>query len=154
MRQVTQQEYDTALAASAVYRDFCKPYVQKNGWTVIPPDAPKPTFNGAVLDINVHSTNIELFELQRDKPEKFSAYVQEPTAPQRDQTNFLALRRSTVTTWTGEPIGEVVLTGVWHVNNFGGKWRQLAIRTDWNMIYTGREYDSRQFVNFRRQKGD
>ena len=36
--------------------------------------------------------------------------------------------------------------------NMGGRWRQLTIRADWNMSYTGREYDSRQCVNFRKCK--
>ena len=50
MRIPTETEYATAKAALAVYADFSKPYVQRNGWTVIPADAPRPTFDGAPLD--------------------------------------------------------------------------------------------------------
>ena len=142
MRKVSETEYATALTATAAYKAFSAPYLQKNGWTVIPADAPKPQFAGADLDLNLHSTNKELFELERDMPERFSAYT-----PWGDQN------KNAVTAWTGEVIARVTHEGRWFRNNFGGKWRQLTIRADWNQTYTGREYDSRQLVNFRRVKG-
>ena len=142
MRSPNQAEYETAKAALAVYAEFSKPYVQRNGWTVIPADAPRPAFEGVYLSsdrINAYSTTVELFELARDKPEKFSAYVQSP--------------RNAITTWTGEEIGVVCDCGAWHRNNMGARWRSLRIRAAWGAVYHGREYDSRQLVNLRRFAG-
>ena len=136
MRQVTTDQYNYSKAVLAAYTDYCKPYVQKDGWTVIPKEAPRFEFEGVATDINIHSTFVELFELANQKPEKFSAYVTYPA----------------VTTWTGEHVAEISWRGAWHRNNFGGKWRQLTIQSDWGHVYTGREYDSRQLVNFRRVK--
>jgi len=138
MRQVTETEYTAAKAAHAIYAEFSKVYLQKNGWTVIPSDAPYPVFDGASLKdtINAHSTNIELFELQRDHPEKFGAYV----------------TKNKVTSWTGEQIGAVTWRGQKQRNNFGGSWCAINVQTDWGQIYHGREYDSRQYVNLRRVK--
>ena len=42
MRKVTQAEYELGKAALALYQEFSKPYVRKNGWTVTPADAPDP----------------------------------------------------------------------------------------------------------------
>jgi hypothetical protein len=95
-----------------------------------------PSYAGT--DWNAHATNVELYELEHCMPAKFSAYA------------VVDNTRSHITTWTGEVIARVTREGKWHRNNFGGKWRQLTIRADWNQTYTGREYDSRQLVNFRR----
>lgn len=141
MRTPSPSDYDTAKAALAVYERFCEPYIQRNGWTVIPADAPRPVFAGETLTtdrINAYSTIVELFELQRDKPNRFSAYVQFP--------------RNAVTTWTGEEIGLAIDTGAWHRNNLGARWRTVRVRAAFGGIYQGREYDSRQLVNFRRLK--
>jgi hypothetical protein len=138
MRIPSQSEYQTAKAALAVYADYCKPYLQRNGWTVIPADAPRPRFEGAEMStdqINAFSTTVELFELDRDKPAAFSAYVSFP--------------RNGVTTWTGEEIGTVCNIGDWRRNNMGGKWRSIRVRSAWGAVYHGREYDSRQLINLR-----
>lgn len=143
MRKVSQTEYDAAKRVLSAYGDYCKPYVQHNGWTVIPAEAPRFVFEGATLEtdhINAHTTNVELFELDRDKPEKFGAYM-----PMDSRVN--------ITTWTGESVGRVTNRREWHRNNLGAKWRHVTVRTDWGHVYAGREYDSRQFVNFRRVKG-
>ena len=136
MRIPSEAEYIEAKAALAVYGEFCKPYVQRNGWTVIPADAPRPEFNGVVLDtdrINAYSTNVELYDLANNSPERFSAYV--------------VNSGSGLVTWTGEPIGKVV-----NVSAHGRcwKWRQVTIRADWGQTYTGREYVSTHLVNLRR----
>jgi hypothetical protein len=140
MRVVTDNQYQTSKAALAVYSEHCKPYIQKNGWTVIPADAPRAIFQGQALDtetVNAHSTNVELFELSHEKPAKFSAYVTDEK----------------VTTWTGEKIGFVNYTGRWHRNNRGyGKWRAISIRSDWGDVYNGRESSEQQLVNFRKAK--
>lgn len=88
--------------------------------------------------------DIRDIELNRDQPERFSAYLVErkPTACDRD-----------VTTWAGDMIGTCTHVDLWHRNNFGGRWRQVTVRTIWGQTYTGREYDSRQLVNLRRVKG-
>lgn len=83
---------------------------------------------------------LEIFELHRDKPERFTAYV---------STNG----HRSVTTWTGDRIAVMVDSGRWHTNNMGGRWRQVQIKPDFcRWYYTGREYDSRQCVNFKRMK--
>ena len=103
MRIPTETEYATAKAALAVYDDFCKPYVQRNGWTVIPADAPRPIFDGAPLDtdrVNAFSTTVELFELNRDQPDRVFAYI---TADAGGCWR--------VTTWTGETISSDLIAG-------------------------------------------
>ena len=140
MRIPTETEYATAKAALAVYADFSKPYVQRNGWTVIPADAPRPTFDGTPLDtdrVNAFSTTVELFEFDRDRPEKFSAYLSDGVD---------------VTTWTGEIVGYVSDRGAWHRNNFGARWRSIHVQSAWGAVYSGREYDSRQLVNLKRMR--
>lgn len=83
---------------------------------------------------------VELFELHRDKPEHFSAY------------STVEDGCYSVTTWMGDSLGRVVFVGLWHRNNLGAKWRVLHVRADWGGVYSGREYKSRQLVNFRRLK--
>lgn len=95
---------------------------------------------------------VEVFELNRDKPEKFSAYVQELTREQRDATNLAACRNRGLTGWTGETLGTVTYTGPWHRDNFGGKWRAIDVQTIWGDRYHGREYHSRQLVNLTRSR--
>lgn len=142
MRQVTAEENATAKRALAVYAEFSKPYIQRNGWTVIPADAPRPLFEGAELTtdaINAFSTAAELYQLATEKPDKFSAYV-------------TATKGFNVTTWTGETIGAVIDRTAYHCNNFGAKFRTIWIRAEWGATYYGREYDSHDLVNFRRIK--
>lgn len=137
----SETAYATAKTALSAYNAYCVPYIQKNGWTSIPADAPRFVFEGEVVTtdaINAYSTTVELFELARDKPEKFSAYVQFP--------------RAAVTTWTGEEVGLVCDKGNWTRNNFGARSRSIRVRAAWGAVYYGREYDSRQFVNLRRVK--
>jgi hypothetical protein len=103
MRIPTQTEYETAQRALDAYAAFSKPYVQKNGWTAIPADAPRPVFEGAELTsgrVNAFSTTVELFELNRDKPEKVFAYI--------SASESGAWR---ATTWTGETISEDLRAG-------------------------------------------
>lgn len=142
MRQVTAEQNATARAAIAAYREFSKPYVQRNGWTVIPADAPRPLFDGVELTtdrINAFSTDAELYSLATEKPDKFSAYVS-------------ASRPRAITTWTGEEVATIVDRTAYHRNNFGGRFRTIWIRAEWGGTYFGREYDSRDLVSFRRLK--
>lgn len=104
MRVPSEHEYETAKRALAVYEQFSVPFVQRNGWTIIPADAPRPLFDGAPLTtdrINAYSTDIELFELARDQPDKIFAYVS--AAP--DGVTWR------ITTWTGEVISDDLVTG-------------------------------------------
>lgn len=144
MRIPDETEYQEAKAARAVYDEFTKAYIQPNGWTVIPADAPRPMFGGAPLTtdrINAYTTTLELYELANGKPDRFSAYV-----------TTSAFGTVEVVTWTGERIAAPKFTGHWHRNNFGARWRSIEVRADWGGLYYGREYDSRQLVNFRRAK--
>lgn len=87
---------------------------------------------------------LEVFRLHRDQPEQFTAYVTWRTDP---------VEAKRITTWTGERVGVRCDAGPWHTNNMGAKWRQLRIKPDFcRWYYTGREYDSRQCVNFKRMK--
>jgi hypothetical protein len=89
---------------------------------------------------NEERSALEVFELHRDKPEWFTAYVSW-------KPNKL------ITTWMGDRVGVECFVGEWHYNNMGAKWRQLRIKPDFcRWYYTGREYDSRQCVNFKRMK--
>jgi|SRR5882724_1537227 len=89
---------------------------------------------------NEELSRLEVFELHRDKPKQFTAYVNS------NHSNI-------VSTWFGDRIGDVCYQGKWHINNFGSKWRQIKIRLDFTYwYYTGREYESRQCVNFKKMK--
>jgi hypothetical protein len=93
---------------------------------------------------NEELSALEVFELNRDKPEQFTAYVTWRTD---------AVEAKEVTTWTGQRVAVRCDAGPWHTNNMGAKWRQLRIKPDFcRWYYTGREYDSRQCVNFKRMK--
>lgn len=108
----------------------------RSGWSTLPADkATHPDYAACTNDMR---GLVEAFEINRDKPAQFSAYVQ--NSP------------STLTTWTGETLGVVSYTGPWHRNNFGGKWRTINVRTIWGDRYHGREYDSRQLVNLTRSR--
>jgi hypothetical protein len=144
MRIPTATEFEKAQRALEAYAAFSAQYVQKNGWTVIPADAPRPAFEGEELStdaVNAYSTTVELYRLATDKPDRFSAYM----VDRKDKAPSL-------TTWTGETIGAVKETGPWNRNNFGARWRSVRVRADWGGVYYGREYDNRQLVNFRRAK--
>jgi len=87
---------------------------------------------------------LEVFRLHRDQPQRFTAYVTWRT--DADEAKL-------ITTWTGERVAIRSSYGPWHTNNMGAKWRQITIKPDFcRWYYTGREYNSRQCVNFRRMK--
>jgi len=89
---------------------------------------------------NKELSELEVFELHRDKPKRFTAYISWNGS-------------DVVSTWVGDRIGDVCDRGRWHTNNFGGIWRQITIKPDFSPeYYTGREYESQQCVNFRRMK--
>lgn len=105
---------------------------------------------------NDEISSLELFELHRDQPEAFTAYVPWGEAQTKHfgtQSIDAPSKSRDVTTWTGQRVATVASYGPWHRNNFGGKWRQVTIKPDFcRWYYAGREYDSRQCVNFRRLK--
>lgn len=90
---------------------------------------------------NAMRGRVEQFELARDRPDRFTAYIQED--------NALAF----ITTWTGDKLGDVTYSGPRHRNNFGARWQQLTVRTIWGDWYSGRWYfDAQQCINLRRVK--
>ena len=148
---LTPETYAAERAICDKANAYAAQFIQPNGWTIIPAKAAgHPDY--AACD-NAMRSRVELFELNRDRPERFSAYLQPSNREQVDQTNLVAYRHRNVTTWTGDKLGWVTHTGAYHRNNFGGRWRQVTVRTIWGQTYTGREYDSRQLVNLRRVKG-
>lgn len=81
---------------------------------------------------------VEAYELQRDKPDAFSAYVTE---------------KAEVTAWPGNVLGAIRQRGRWVRSGFGGaKWRPVVFRAVWGRTYYGREYDTMQLVRFRAYK--
>lgn len=121
----------------------------RGGWSYLSADlATHPDYAACTNDTR---GNVEEYELHRDKPARFSAYVLESTREQVDATNIIACRRRDVTLWPGQKIGFVTHTGAWHRNNFGGRWRAITVQTAWGDVYHGREYDSRQLVNLTRK---
>lgn len=136
---LTPETYAAERAICDKANAYAAQFIQPNGWTIIPAKAAgHPDY--AACD-NAMRSRVELFELNRDQPERFSAYLV-------DQNAF-----TDVTTWAGDKLGDVTYGGPRHRNNFGGRWRQVTVRTIWGQTYTGREYDSRQLVNLRRVKG-
>lgn len=71
---------------------------------------------------------VELFELHRDKPAAFSAYV----------------NGSNITTWTGDVIGAMSNCSTLGT---GWTWRRVTVISAWGVVYRGREYASMQLIN-------
>lgn len=79
---------------------------------------------------NAMRGRVELFELHRDKPAAFSAYVV----------------GGKVTTWMGDVVGEITNRSTL---GKGWTWRSVTVRSAWGTIYRGREYASMQLINLR-----
>lgn len=81
---------------------------------------------------------VEAYELTRDKPDAFCAYV---------------TGNPEVTTWPGNVLGRIAFRGNWSGASFGrAKWRQVIFRSVWGKVYYGREYNTMQLVRFRAYK--
>jgi hypothetical protein len=93
---------------------------------------------------NAMRGRVEFFELHRDKPEAVSLYV---------SGGGHHIGKPIITTWVGHRVDTKVTTGPWQRNNMGARWRLVRMTAAWGGEYSGREYDSRQLVNFRRLKG-
>lgn len=140
---LTEADYTFAKALQAIYEEHCKPYVQKNGWTVIPAGtlAPLDMFGEPVTAARVirASSIIERWELMRDKPERFVAYV----------------RGDTIVIWTGHVIGHVTWQTNWSLWRGNNRRRTVHARMAWGGAhYYGIETDSGTLVNMRRSKGE
>lgn len=64
---------------------------------------------------NAELSELEVFELHRDKPERFTAYVSWGGS-------------NIISTWVGDRVAVECRIFPWHTNNFGGKWRQITIK--------------------------
>jgi hypothetical protein len=93
MRKVTETEYEASKAAVAEYASR-----HMQGLVTIDCAA-----------INAHSTNVELYELERDMPVKFCAYA------------AVDNEHSHITTWTGEIIARVTREPLQHARRRDGR---------------------------------
>lgn len=130
----TEQEYNAARVicdkATAYWEAHCSR--SRSGWSSLTAEqAAHPDFAACTTEMR---GRVEQYELHRDKPERFTGYV----------------TGANVATWNGMALGKVTWSGHWQRNNFGGRWRAVTMRADWGDTYHGREYASRQFVNWRK----
>lgn len=107
---------------------YAAQFVQRNGWTVLTAEqAAHPDY--AACD-NAMRGRVELFELHRDKPAAFSAYVV----------------GDKITAFMGDVVGELTNRSTL---GKGWTWRSVTVRSAWGTIYRGREYASMQLINLR-----
>lgn len=139
MQTYTESDYlrDKAIVdrANAYWQSHAT--FARNGWSSMSADlASHPDW--AACD-NGTRGRVESFELARDKPDRFAAYV----------TN-----KPDVALWPGNVIGTITYRGHWNTSGFGHstKWRQVVFRSAWGMEYHGREYNTMQLVRFRAYK--
>jgi hypothetical protein len=84
---------------------------------------------------------VEQYELMRDTPERFGAYV---GAERSEMPGIYHL-----TTWTGHEIGWCKLGRGWHVGRWGGTMHQIEAHVR-GVVYTGRGQGRGMFVGLRR----
>ncbi|HSI42016.1 MAG TPA: hypothetical protein VLA00_15850 [Xanthobacteraceae bacterium] len=140
----SQAEYEHAKAALAVYAEFSKPYVQRNGWTVVPADAPRPIFDDTELTtdrVNAFSTTVELFELNRDKPERIFAYVSSGALDGKSDWR--------VSTWTGALLSSELIAGRTFRGGFGARITPIRARIN-GAWYHGRALGPGMHVKLKR----
>lgn len=88
---------------------------------------------------NDERSALELFEFQRDKPERYFLYINEA--------------EKLATTWTGEKLGDVSFGRVWR-DNFGGKRRAVTVRAITGETYHGTYFASAgDYARVRKAKG-
>lgn len=87
---------------------------------------------GLVPPTNDETSALEVFEFLRDKPDRYFAYVKISDASDL---------RGTITTWTGEKLGDCYLGGTYR-DNFGGKRRSISVQAINGCSYYGTYYSS------------
>jgi hypothetical protein len=83
-------------------------------------------------------------EYARDKPQKFTAYVE--SCPDRDIAG-----NGYVTTWTGDKVGRYHVTKQWR-DRHGNRRYSIRVRADWGGEYVGQTQGASMYVNLRRVK--
>ena len=88
---------------------------------------------------NADRSAIEVYEFKKDKPEKYTAYVN----PEKRK----------VTTWTGQELGSIYEMGVPYRDNFGGERQNIKFKTDSGDRYSGTYFKSSgNYARFKKLK--
>lgn len=137
---LTSAEHAALRAKLATYAAWAEQFKQRNGWTVIPADAVPP-----VTVTNDERSAVETFELCRDKPDAFLAYVE------ADEGGAWA-----VTTWTGEKLSADLIAGASYPNPRASYTSRtltpIRIKSIWGDWYTGRALGAGLYVKLRKVK--
>lgn len=111
----------------------------KNGWASWRPEEAPDYVNAITNDMR---SAVEVYELHRDKPAKFTAYT----------GGSNGVLGPNVTTWTGDVIGKM-LPGfkAWR-DRHGNKRYSIRVRAAWGGEYIGQTAGPGMCVNLRRVK--
>ncbi len=133
----TESDYDREKAicekAEQYFNAYCS--YDKGGWRSLSAELAKHS-DYTSCDNDMRG-RIEAFELIRDKPERFSAYVTD---------------KPEIMTFPGNILGTITYRGKWNYGGFNCKWRQIVMRSIWGKVYYGREYNTMQLIRFRAYK--
>lgn len=101
--EYTQADYERERAICDKAIAYAQQFRQPNGWIVIPNDAAMHP-DHAACD-NAMRGRVERFELLRDMPDKFTAYLE------NDKPDGIGARL-VVTCWPGDPLGFAVVRSI------------------------------------------
>ena len=104
-----------------------------------------PAIMEALGVANEMRSAVEVYELHRDKPQKFTAYVE----GNGDGTRTGMRGHAAITTWTGDPLGTYRTTREWR-DRHGNRRYSIRVRVDWGGEYVGQTQGAGMYVNLRR----
>lgn len=136
---ITAEQHAALRAKLATYDAWAAQFKQRNGWTVIPADAVPP-----VKVTNDERSAVEVFELCRDKPDAFLAYVSAEGGSWR------------IATWTGEKLSADLIAGASYRNprpsHTSRTLTPIRVKSIWGDWYMGRALGAGIYVRLRKTK--
>ena len=135
---LTAEQYQVERAICDKAQAFWKANAtySKGGWSSLSPELAAHSDYAACN--NEMRGRVEQFEILRDMPEKFVAYVVKQDPATRNATT----RDHAIAVWTGDILGSCYLGAGWRVDSYIGSRMYQA--TAW---INGREYTGRTFGN-------
>lgn len=112
----------------------------------------------AGLDVPPRPTNemrsaVEVFELHRDKPQKFTAYVDDALldAPVRPPGSAYDVQGEITDHWACATLGKYRVVTHW-LDRHGNRRYSIRVWADWGGEYVGQTQGAGMYVNLRRVK--
>ena len=131
---LTQEEYAILRAKYDTYHAAREAqYPKQNAFT------PEMLATLPPVTTNDETSAIEVFEFMRDKPDRYVAYVSSDA--------------KSVTTWTGDHLGTLRMSGSMYRSNMGDKRTPITVKAINGRTYYGRSQGSGMCVSLRAYKG-